>query len=324
MTKKGWTSKLGVVLKVALGVAVFAWMVHSGKLHLAEVGKSLTNWPMVLAVLALDYTQVGLTTWRWRLLLNAQRIPLGGGRAWGLVMIGMLFNMVIPGSVGGDLIKGYYLTRAAPDRKSQAAISVLVDRVAGLVGLLLLGTVMAAVNFHETMRNASTQQLGALTAALFVAGIAGLYVPVLAGNRIARWQAVPARLREIFAGLDDYRKQVWVLPSAILLSVLSQALACGTYYLAFVAGGGAGMPLGQFLLIVPLGLVITAIPVSPGGVGVGQAGFFALFRIVAPAYAAVGTDSFTVYQVLMLLVCLSGVFWYVPYRHPEEAAQASA
>lgn len=308
-------SKAAPVLKVLFGVGIVAWMASSGKLNLAQVARSLSQWPVILAIAGLAYSQVAITVWRWRLLLEAQEIWLPYRRAWGLTMIGMLFNVVIPGAVGGDLVKGYYITRAASGRKSHAATTILMDRVVGLIGLLFVGAVMVVANIGETMRSAATRSLGIMTVGGMVGGLVVLYAAVFAGERLSAWHFLPGVLRNVCNALHEYRRKWRVIPIALALSVVNQGLSCGMYYLALRAGGIADMPMGQFFLVVPLGMVTSAIPISPGGVGVGQAAFFALFQIVAPKYASAGTDALTVFQVVFILVCLSGLYWYLSYRH---------
>jgi len=308
-------SKAGPVLKVLLGAGIFAWMAASGKLNLAQIAKGLAHWPLMLGILGLGYCQAGIMVWRWTLLLHAQDIPLSFRRAWGLTMIGLLFNVVIPGSVGGDLIKGYYITRATEGRKTHAATSIAMDRVVGLIGLLFLSAAVVAANATEVLRNPSMRALGLLAAGGFVGGVAGLYAALLAGGRLSEWSFVPRVLRNVFSALHEYRQKPGAVRNALALSVLNQTITCGAFYLALRATGVTGLRMSQFFLIVPLGLVTSAVPISPAGIGVGQAAFFALFRIVAPSYASAGTDAFTVFQAIYILLCVSGLFWYVGYRH---------
>jgi len=310
-------SKASPVLKILFGAGILAWMASSGKLNLAQVARTLSHWPIVLAILGLGYSQVGITAWRWKLLLEAQEIWLPYGRAWGLTMVGMLFNVVIPGAVGGDLIKGYYITRAASGRKSHAATTVLMDRVVGLIGLLFLGAVMAIANLDETLRSAATRSLGTMIVGGFAGSLVVLYAAVFAGGRLAEWHFLPRVLRSVFSALHEYRRKTRVIPVALALSVANQGLTCGMYYLALRATGVTDMPMSQFFLVVPLGLVTSAIPISPGGIGVGQAAFFALFQIVAPKYAAAGTNALTALQVLLILICVSGLYWYLSYKHVD-------
>jgi len=314
--KRFW-SKASPVLKVLFAAAILTWMVSSGKLNLARVARSLSQWPLMLAIVALAYSQVGISAWRWNLLLRAQDIQLPYRRAWGLTMIGMLFNVVIPGAVGGDLVKGYYITRAASGRKSDAATTLLMDRVVGLIGLLFLGAVMVTANLQETLRSAATRSLGMLTIAGMLGGLVSLYAAVFAGERLSEWHILPKVLRSVFRALHEYRRQASVIPIALGLSVGNQACSFAMYYLALRATGVTDMPLGQFFLVVPLGMVTTALPISPGGVGVGQAAYFALFQIVAPRYATAGTNAATVFQVMYILVCITGLYWYLSYKHVD-------
>jgi glycosyltransferase 2 family protein len=189
-----------------------------------------------------------------------------------------------------------------------------MDRVVGLIGLLFLGAVMVVVNLKETLRSPATRSLGTLSVGGFLGGLAVLYIALMAGNRLSRLGFLPGFARNVFSALHEYRKKSSVVPVALGLSVLNQAVTCAMYYLAMRATGISHIPVAQFFLVVPLGMMTCAIPISPGGVGVGQAAFFALFRIVAPAYAAAGTDAFTVFQVVYLVVCLSGMYWYLSYK----------
>src|SRR5579871_3955915 len=94
-------SKAAPVLKLLLGAAILVWMAASGKLNFPEIAHSMSNWPLMLAILGLTYGQAAILAWRWRRLLDAQDIHLSFRRSWGLTMIGLLFNVAIPGAVGG-------------------------------------------------------------------------------------------------------------------------------------------------------------------------------------------------------------------------------
>jgi uncharacterized membrane protein YbhN (UPF0104 family) len=303
------------LLKLLLGPAFLAWMVSSGRVNLHQVVGGLSHWQAMVAMLILLYIQSGVTTWRWNLLLRAQEIRLPFRRAFGLTMIGLLFNVAIPGAVGGDLMKGYYITRATGGRRSSAATSILLDRVVGLLGLLLLAVLMVAANHRELAQNAATRRLGAVLGAGLIAGMGVLFTLGLAGPRLAQWSRLPGLVRNVFRSLSEYRKRSSVIPTAIAVSVLSHLFSCMAYYIAFRSLGTAeDVSPAYFFLLVPLGFVATAVPLSPGGIGVGQAAFFALFRIVSSSHATAAADAFTVYQFAAILISLSGFYWYLSYK----------
>jgi hypothetical protein len=85
--------------------------------------------------------------------------------------------------------------------------------------------------------------------------------------------------------------------------------------------GAAEMPLERFLVIVPLGLISTVIPLSPGGVGIGQAAFYGLCEAIAPGTGTTASNAFTVYQTLQVAVYLSGFVSYLSHKQVEALPQ---
>jgi uncharacterized membrane protein YbhN (UPF0104 family) len=307
--------KTSQFLKLLLGPVFFAWMVHSGRLNLHQVVHGLLHWQAMMAMFVLLCIQPGITAWRWNLLLRAQEIRLPYREALGLTMIGLLFNVVIPGAVGGDLVKGYYITRAAEGRRSSAATSILMDRVLGILGLLLLAALMIVPNFSELAKNPATLKLGVAVVGGLIVGMGFVFSAGLMGSRVSEWTFLPLVLRNALRSLPGYHRKAAVIPAAIAVSVFSHLLACAAYYIALRSmGGTADVPVGYFFLLVPLGLVAAAIPISPAGIGVGQAAFFALFRIVSGLHAVAAADAFTVLQLTVILVSLGGFCWYLRYR----------
>jgi hypothetical protein len=190
-----------------------------------------------------------------------------------------------------------------------------MDRFAGMVALYFLGAVMSLANMSETLRTPATRSLGALSVMVFAGAIVGLYAALYAGERLSQWAFLPRFVRHAFSALHEYRRRPSAAPAALALSVLNQSISCIAYYLALLSTGATGIPVGQFFLIAPLGFAAGALPISPAGIGVGQAAFFALFQIVARSYASAGTAAYTVWQAMYILICVSGLFWYIPYKH---------
>lgn len=82
----------------------------------------------------------------------------------------------------------------------------------------------------------------------------------------------------------------------------------------------------RFFFLIPLGLIATAIPVSPGGIGVGQAVFLALFTWYGGLEPSLGPTLITIYQVMTALISLIGaVLYFMRKSHgavPENVGQA--
>src|SRR6266478_5224348 len=221
-------SRATPILKVAFAAGLLAWMARSGKLNLAQVGAAWTHWPTLMGVMALMYTQVAVSSWRWKYLLQAQDVHLPYRDAFSLTMIGALFNIVIPGAVGGDVMKGYYVSRRAGPRRAHALTTILMDRVLGLVGLVLLAAV-AAVWKLSGDTTSKLRSVCYLAIFLALGGIVGLVVMTQAAIRI-RLNPKGGRLIGLAEKLLDtfrpYHRNPWVLPIAVGVSMVCHGFAC--------------------------------------------------------------------------------------------------
>src|SRR5205814_3439056 len=90
-----------------------------------------------------------ITSFRWWLLLRALEIPMTLARTFVINMVGAFYNTFMPGSTGGDLLKAYYASKHT-DHRTRAVLSVIIDRVIGLVALIIMGGVMASIQYWRS------------------------------------------------------------------------------------------------------------------------------------------------------------------------------
>jgi hypothetical protein len=90
-----------------------------------------------IATLAIFVVGQIIVGFRWWILMRAQSIFIGFWVAVRLHFLGLFYNNCMPGAVGGDLVRAWYVTRHT-NRKFEAALSVFVDRVVGLLSTLLI------------------------------------------------------------------------------------------------------------------------------------------------------------------------------------------
>ncbi len=101
---------------------------------------------LILALLVLPCAYI-ITSLRWHMLLETLEIHIGRWRTFVLNMVGAFYNTFMPGSTGGDLVKAYYASLHTTHRV-RAIISVVVDRVLGLLALVILGGVMSCLQLQ--------------------------------------------------------------------------------------------------------------------------------------------------------------------------------
>ena len=310
-----------LAVKIAFAAAVLTWMTHTDRLNLGQIGAAFRQWPAMVAIVAIIYAQIALMSWRWRVLTNALGFGLHYRKAFSLSLIGLLFTVVLPGSVTGDLVKAYYLGRDVPKRRSQGFTTILIDRYLGLLSLLGIGCVGVLLNLDVISHNRILASLALFAGISFVGGVSALLIAILVSGRVSSWlRRLEERTRlagvliRCLSAVDSYRTQPRALIYGFLISIPTHILACTGIYIAMQTVQASGVSLELFLLLVPLGLITTAIPVSPAGVGIGQAAFYSLFSIVAASWGTPASSAFTVFQSVQIAVFLTGFLSYFTWR----------
>jgi hypothetical protein len=103
-------------------------------------------WLLALAMLVFPTTFL-ITSFRWHKMLQAVDVHMGFRRAFVINMVGAFYNTFMPGSVGGDVFKMYYASKQTTTHRTHAVVSVFIDRILGLLALVILGGVMATYQY---------------------------------------------------------------------------------------------------------------------------------------------------------------------------------
>src|SRR5262249_21134937 len=149
---------------------------------------------------------------RWQLLAKPFGFQQPARQFVAFYFIGMFFNLVLPTSVGGDVVRAWYLD-GGQGRRMVAFFSVLLDRCSGLMVLLVLGCI--ALYFCPL---ALPGWIGWSVWGTTI-GIA-LAAPVML---LARSRLSKTRSKAETAGLATLLKQPGVILSTTALSVIVQA-----------------------------------------------------------------------------------------------------
>ena len=97
---------------------------------------------------------IPLAALRWWLLLRALGLQISPRRTFLLTWIGNFFNSTLPGAVTGDFVKGYYIVKThAEESRTNAFMTVLIDRFVGLFGLIVISFFSLVANLSIFLEN---------------------------------------------------------------------------------------------------------------------------------------------------------------------------
>jgi glycosyltransferase 2 family protein len=317
------------VLKFVVVGLLLAWMVSSGRLDFSRL--SLIVGRVDLFALNLAYwliCPVFLSAFRWSILMAGLGITVRFSRVAFLQVIGMAFNSAMPGAVGGDLFKAYYVLRESHGQKKASrtgvVLSIFNDRLAGIFGLFSVGFLAGLINLDFVRAHEATWNFFLMISGVFfvtLVGVVAVLIPVRPERDVFRWlwqMPVPgARIVErVISSLRMYRHHLGSLIGAWLISAAVQF--CGALYFWWLCEAiePNAVSLVKLLVIFPLGLLVTALPISPGGLGVGHMAFDTLFHAID---VDGGANFFNVFFIGQMMLNLSGFIAYLFLRRKEPA-----
>ncbi len=302
------------ILKVALAGGLIYWLIASGRFDLNALKKISDLQVWVTGVLMFLFVLV-VNSKRWQILLRFEDVQVPYMEVFRLSLMGIFFNFFMPGGVGGDVVKAGYLMRDQKSKRVFIGWSILIDRIFGLLALLLYSGLTGVIFYSQLQPNlqASFLSLSVVILIGFVFLIAFLILsPKDKIELLLRSHPVLEKvLHPLFFFFQ--RPQKVVLP--FLLSLISQGTVIGLgVFLIFYLK--MEFPIWVLMLIFPFGFLATILPISPAGVGVGQAAFLYLFDKVA-GNGEFGVLVITFFQAVQFLVGLLGGLLFVLYKKKE-------
>lgn len=255
--------------------------------------------PSFLLAVLIYVCSIFISTLRWRLLLHER---FGLARLFSLCFIGSFFNHLLPGIVGGDAVKAYYLYRDT-GRGAPAVASVFMDRYIGFFALILVGLTAFPFGF-KYFRGSYIEWLLPFIALLFIAGSF-----VVFGLRVGRGIKFLSGFYDYFA---LYRGKKTVLVKALLLSGIIQIMIIFAVY-ALSRGLGVNVPLLPLFIFVPVISTLSAIPISISGLGVREASFVLLFGFLGISPVQATAVSFA-WFLSVATGSLPGLVEYLRYK----------
>ncbi|HKQ88893.1 MAG TPA: lysylphosphatidylglycerol synthase transmembrane domain-containing protein [Candidatus Acidoferrales bacterium] len=302
---------LWAIVRLAVGVALLVYLAKSRLIDFGELTKLFTAWPITLAALALIFLDIFFMSIRLCWLFRPQGLHLPLLRSLDLTLVSSFFATFLPGAAGGDLAKLFYAAKENKGRRAEIVTTIAFDRAVGLFSILLLPLLFAPL-FVPLIRSAPALRiLLAITAAL-AAGMLAAFLLCLfrqaSMSRAAKWisRVLPVRQlpERVVTSIAAYRGRAGVLCAALAASLAANLTLIAATALAIFLISPSSLSL-KLCLVVPMGDVANSLPLTPGGLGVGEAAFSALFAIAGLQGGAEALLCWRIWRAMLGLVGLA-------------------
>lgn len=277
----------GIVLRLALCAGLLAYLAQ--RLDFSTLGRVLArtaaHWPWWCAGIGLTFLGLAVGALRWREILVAQGLRLTFGRVFRIFFVGQFFNAFMLGACGGDVSRAYYASRDTPGKRAEAISTVFVDRAVGLFATVVFCCVMIVLRVRLFLDLQGTRWPGILMFAFLAAGVAAL-VALFRRNLFEHWAffrrleqdtRLGPLIRRAYEAFYLYRTHHRVMAVALALSVLNLAFLTLACY-SFGQSLEIALRLVDYFTLFPIISVLAALPITPGGLGVREGLFMAMFQ----------------------------------------------
>jgi glycosyltransferase 2 family protein len=314
---EGSGARRHVLLALKISVSIILLVVLFGRIDVERLWGLARQASIAWLLVAMGIYGVSVlaATWRWHLLLHAQHVHLKKRSLLGSFLVALFFNNFLPSNIGGDVIRIGDTARWCGS-KTLATTVVLMDRVLGLMALVLVAAIgasaagavhPAAIPIWPTWLWIGFFIFAAASApAVFApAGFSRLLQPLT----VIHPEWVGGRIEKLTEALGRFRDRPSALAGCFGGAMFVQATLV-VFYFAVAYALHLNVALFDLGVVVPISFVVQMLPVSVNGFGVREATFsFYFTRIHQPIEAALLVS--LVAQVLIMVFSLTGAAVYV-------------
>lgn len=283
----------------------------------------LAHDPAALVCIALIFLTLPIAALRWAILLRILGFDIAFNKLYHVTAITNFLNAFFIGPLGGDVTRAIYIWRIVGHSTASVASSIVVDRLLALLSAFFIALLYVMFNWSWMKDVPALFTLGSSVVLGFSAMIVGAAVSLLipafmarVGNSLSRWPRVASLFEWMRDTVQLFRRSPMSLLAALALALLSQALTVTAVLVVGKALGVETLSAADYMLAVPVTLVANTLPITPNGLGIGEAAFDQICRwlVTSPQHVPYSSIFFA-FRLLGLVASLSGLISLLLYRN---------
>lgn len=303
-------------LRPVIAFILLFLVLKMGLIDINQLTLSFKNPAILTAGLIFFTLQTLIFSLRWNLLVNLE-INHKFKSATKETLIGNFFNFFIPSGVGGDIVKALTISDSHKIPKKVGFSLVTIDRVLGLFSMILFSTAFLSVEYLIGMSDSLTKllQISLLLLCLACLGLMFLYnskklIPILREKfKFFLFQKLFSFAEQVQVNITKALQSKFLL-KFISVSFIMQCTSIGFLYVVTHTLTQESVSFFVFLPLACFAFMASAVPLTPAGIGVGQAAFYFIFSLISVPVATAITTGVSLMQFFMLIVALPGGYFF--------------
>jgi uncharacterized protein (TIRG00374 family) len=270
----------------------------------------------VLYLMLISVLLIYISALKWQLFLEAFGSYISALRLFRLYLIGYFVNLVLPSFVGGDAVRSWYAGRTSGQH--HAFTSTILERYTGFLAMVALAVVF--VWFAEQATVEIKVLVLCVALGLAVGTFLALSTKALAlFAKLPRTQPIIHHLHKVQAGLQLAARNKPLLVKALLLSVLYHCVTVVNTIAAGYVVGWDTAPVQELFVVLPLILIIGALPITPSGLGIQEGAFLYFLSTLGASPAQALGVALVLRAKSYVLAALGWICWIAEKNRPDKS-----
>lgn len=311
MKNKTWGT---FFIKLAFSALIVFLLLKYNTIDLTKVKTALKDGQLVFVLMSLIGVALIFNSYRWMKILMIQKVSASFMPCFKFSVIGIFFNFIIPSSVGGDLVKAIMAATKWGEAKTKILFSAFIDRLFGLAVMMLVCIAGYFMNFKTLNELPEIKQIILIISGILLLLVVGVLVShFVIKNNIG--ENLISKIKPVLNFLAELLNHKFEVFGCVLMS-LGSTLAHVLFYYSVFVFFGIPIPISILMFCVPVGTIITALPIAPAGVGVGQAVFFYMFNVFDSGMGEIAFLAVTILQIMYFAWAIIGaiIFSLTPVK----------
>jgi len=263
--------------------------------------------------------------YRWLIILRAFKVEIGPWRVFEIYAISSFFNVFLPGVTGGDAIRVIYSVRAANGAKVACGTSVLLDRILGFYGMLLVTLSIVLINFDSFGRTKFSGSILTILAGSFVLVHVAAFAATIGKKPLVklcltRFEGKHVRLHRFTESMsrvvDQFQSAKLTIFGCIILSISITCILIGSIvFLSIEQRWGEELGFLDFATAASVALMSGTLPITPGGIGTAEGVFSYMCSVLGEAKEILPyATAFFLYRLFYMCIYLTGGILFITRR----------
>jgi len=308
---------LAIFFRVGISIAMLIFLfTHIDSKSLLEIIKHADK-PLLFLGFFIAFFSYLFCLFRWKMLLKAVGIDLPLKRVIISFAGGIFFSLFLPSTIGGDFMRTLDLS-AHTGRPKDVIATVLLDRLSGYVGLVLLSLVALLIGWKFI------QSKIILFSVAIITGILAAILLMLFNNflysriNIHLHSPNAGRIRKLIKNLHEeiyiFRNRKKVIVNNLIMSLLVQIVSP---LISFVIALSLGIKINiiYFFIFLPIIGAITLLPISIGGLGLRDAATIFFFAKAGVSKDLAFAMSLISFFFLLVYGAIGGSIYVLTVHH---------